>query len=304
MIIAIDETGDFTPESEKLSFFIAALIPQQKADEPINQTQFLKWLKSIPDEKLNKNGEVKGSDLTDEELLTFVNQVYYSNIGICCEVVCFQPNENPESLMKKYKQIELARISRKVDFAKDSGKDDIVKLYEGLAIWYKNAKKMNYQHYFKLILLRRLILKSFRKVAKLSLLPETSDFKTLEKYFNIKIDKDFIRGVDSTKYWKELLKTHFWVNLNKKPLPQSFKLNWDDIISEKCNFVESHEHFEVQIADIIGIIINRFLNRNKAVEAFKKLESNLENISFTKISLKPNPNETNIEPITIKNYKP
>ena len=188
--------------------------------------------------------------------------------------------------------------------AKDSGKDDIVKLYEGLAIWYKNAKKMNYQHYFKLILLRRLILKSFRKVAKLSLLPETSDYMTLEKYFNIKIDKDFIRGVDSTKYWKELLKTHFLYNLNQKPLPQPFMLYFNDIISKKCNFVESHEHFEVQIADIVGIIINRFLNRKKAIEAFKKLESKLENISFTKILLNTNPDETNNEPITITNYKP
>ena len=59
-----------------------------------------------------------------------------------------------------------------------------------------------------------------------------------------------------------------------------------------------------QIADIVGIIINRFLNRKKAIEAFKKLESKLENISFTKILLNTNPDETNNEPITITNYKP
>ena len=105
MIIGIDETGDFSPESEKLSFFIAVVIDQQKNGAPTKQTQFLKWLESIHSEKFNKKREVKGSDLTDEELLTFVNQVYCSNPKIRCEVVCFQPNENPEPLMKKYKQI-------------------------------------------------------------------------------------------------------------------------------------------------------------------------------------------------------
>ena len=60
----------------------------------IKHNQFLEWFKTIPKEKQNSNGEIKGSDLNDDELYEFVKQVYNTDPIVRCEVVCFQPSEN------------------------------------------------------------------------------------------------------------------------------------------------------------------------------------------------------------------
>jgi hypothetical protein len=105
MIIAIDETGDFNPDSELLSFFVAILIDQSNNGLEIKKNQFDQWKKTIPQHKYNVKGEVKGSVLDDNELLNFVKNVYNPDSVLRQEVVFFIPKENPESLMKTFKEI-------------------------------------------------------------------------------------------------------------------------------------------------------------------------------------------------------
>lgn len=319
MIIAIDETGDFSPESEKLSFFIAVLLDQQKGGVAIKQQQFIEWLDTIPQEKIS-NGEVKGSDLTDEELLLFVKKVYNSDPIIRCEVVCLQPSENPEPLMLEFKKIEVLKISRLEELAKADGNYKMAKQYERMAIWHKNARKMHYPHFFKLILLRSIIVQAFNTAIGASIFLELMGDTDSENLLNIqiKIDQDFVRGDDPTIYWKELLRVHFNSKTRQNPIPvldlwnekghpflnkyQSKKdgtLLFNDLFQHSCNFVESHESFEVQIADIVGIIINRFYNRNRAVEAYNELWVKNKKPNFTRIILNSNPDE-NIEPEIIE----
>ncbi len=312
MIIAIDETGDFSPASEKLSFFIAALLDQQKGGIDIKHKQFSEWLKTIPKDKFNENGEIKGSDLNDEELLSFVQQVYNSKPIVRCSIVCLRPNENPEALLQRFKEIEVAQIIRLAELARANGKEAMAKQYDRMAIWHKNAKKMHYPHFFKLILLRSLIVKAFTSAIGVSILLEVLGDKDSENLLNIqiKIDQDFVRGADPIIYWKELLRTHFIDATKENPIPsldawkenghpflEKYKgaedgtLNFKDIFKNHCDFVDSHKHFEVQIADIIGIIINRFYNRQKAIEAYRELKAIVKIASFTKIVLNPNPDE-------------
>jgi len=320
MIIAIDETGDFSPQSDKLSFFVAVLIDQQNGSVGVKHHQFVEWLTTLPKEKFNCNSEVKGSDLSDEELLAFVKQVYNSDPIIRCEVVCMQPNENPEDLMLTFKEIEVSKISRLAELASEDGKEEMAKQYNRMAIWHKNAKKMHYPHFFKLILLRSIIVQAFNTAIGVSILLESLGDNNSDNLLNIqfKIDQDFVRGDDPTIYWKELLRTHFISKTIQNPIPvlDSWKemehpflrkyksekdgtLNFNDLFKQSCNFVQSHEHFEVQIADIVGIIINRFHNRDRAVEACKELWTRIQRPTFTKISLNANP-DTNIEPEIIE----
>src|SRR5699024_407974 len=105
-----------------------------------------------------------------------------------------------------------------------------------------------------------------------------------------KIDKDFIKGREAKQYWKELLRNSFHTYNKKNPLPTLQKwqenghpflnkykgrtrneLNLSNLFRENCDFLESDEHWEIQIADITGIIINRYFNRNKAQKAFENL---------------------------------
>ena len=292
MIIAIDETGDFSPNSTYKSFFVAVLLQQQKGKLDIKKRQYELWLKTIPIEKFNSKNEVKGSELNEDELYEFTEMVYSEEPCVANQIIYFLPSENPESLMKSIKKIEVKSIERIAELARVENKPELVNFYKKLSIWYKNAKKMNYQHFMKLILLRRLVNKSFENAVGVSILYEMVDDSNSENLLNLefKIDKDFIKGREAGQYWKELLRNSFHRYNQKNSIPafQKWKedshpfldkyegrsaneLNFSKLFRENCNFLESDEHWEIQIADITGIIINRYLNRNKAQKAFENL---------------------------------
>ena len=63
--------------------------------------------------------------------------------------------------MKTFKALEFENLMKSAELAKQDGKLEMAKQYERMAIWHKNAKKMHYPHFFKLILLRSLINKAF-----------------------------------------------------------------------------------------------------------------------------------------------
>lgn len=320
MIIAIDETGDFNPDSELLSFFVAVLLDQSNNGIEIKREQFKSWFEKLPKEKLNEKGEVKGSDLTDDELFLFIQSVYNADPVVRQEIVSMHPKENPEDLMKQFKLLEVENLTKVSELAKKDGKNEMAKQYERMAIWHKNAKKMHYPHFFKLILLRDIIVKSFNTAVGVSILLEMLGDKDSENLLNIKykIDQDFVRGDDPTIYWKELLRNHFISNTLKNPVPaldtwkqtghpflEKYKgkedgtYNFKDIFKYNCDFLESHEHFEIQIADITGIIINRFHNRNKAVDAYNEMYRVIKKQKMTRLILNNEPNfDTN--PIIIE----
>jgi hypothetical protein len=148
---------------------------------------------------------------------------------------------------------------------------------------------------------------------------ETAQGIKILSNIKIKIDQDFARGETSILFWKTLLINHIITKTKQKPIsriemgngiqhPFSYKaksvkdgiIKIDDLIMNDCNFVESHENFEVQIADIIAIITNRFHNRNCAFSAYKKLKATIKKASLTEIVLNHNPDETIIEPEIIK----
>ena len=70
-------------------------------------------------------------------------------------------------------------------------------------------------------------------------------------------------------------------------------LNFGEILRDKCNFCHSHEHFEIQIADIVGTIIHRFQNRERCKDAYDKLVERFtkKKHDITHLILNPNPSE-------------
>ena len=306
MIIAIDETGDFQPNSELNSFFVAVILEQQNNKLNTKKAQFLEWLKTIPKEKFNDKNEIKGSDLNENELYSFTEMVFTSEPCVKHQVVFFSPSENPEELMKTFKKIEISKIERLAELSEENGKNEMAEQYRKMAIWHKNSKKMHYPHFMKLILLRSLINKAFNTAVGVSILYEMVDDKKSENLLNLefKIDQDFVRGRDATIFWKELLRNTFISYTNRNPIPtldawetnghpflekykrkDNNKIYLTELFKKNCNFKESDEHWEIQIADITGIIINRFHNRNKAQRAYLNLNKCLKKNKFTKIIL-------------------
>jgi hypothetical protein len=290
MLIAIDESGDFAPGSRQLSFFVAVLLQQQDGGLNTKQEQFQAWLARMPKERSNKHGEIKGSELTDAQLLDFAQNVISPYPPVKIEYVRFCPAENPEEVMQAHKAKEVASVYRIAEQTAADGNASKAREYTNMAIWYKNASRMNYLNYMKMVLLRRLILKVFYSAIGLSILIELlhRDPQSVNLLnITFKIDRDFVRGPDPETFWKELLRSSFrasrdgipvldeWNDdhpfLKKYPLIEEEFLDFSDVFKNHCAFYDSHVSFEVQIADITALIINRYFNRGAAREAYAEL---------------------------------
>lgn len=303
MIIGIDETGDFKIGSEKKSFFIAVLLQQHKNRLEIKREQYKSWLDSISKDKINSKNEIKGSELNEDELLSFAQMVYCKEPAVIHKGMYIIPSDISEELMKEFKEVEVNSLKELVILSRKEGKIKMSEQYEKMRIWYQNSKKMHYPHYLKLLLLRKLINETFRIAVGTSICLEMLDDIESENLLNLefKIDSDFIRAREPNLYWKELLRNEFNNENGRIPVLDSWdrtkhpflkkygkgegKLSFKSLFTEKCNFMDSHDNFEIQIADIIGIIFNRYHNRGLAKEAYEMITCQIQKENLIKIEL-------------------
>jgi hypothetical protein len=307
MIIGIDETGDFSPKSDKISFFIAVMIDQSENGVEKKKEQFSNWFRTIPKEKINEKGEIKGTELDDEMLLSFVNNVYNQEPITRLEISCFDPKENSEELMQEFKEREVNALLNDAKLFRENGNEKKAKRIERMAYWYKNRNNMNYHHFFKLMLLKSIICNSFVTSIGSSIFIELlgNDKKSSNLLgLEFKIDEDFIRGDEAIENWKKLFERAFNQYNKKNPIPtlenwktnghpflEKYKskdletLDFKKIFRELCNFGDSHENFEIQMADIVGIIVNRHINQQKAETAFNALWEKNKRKKFNKVQL-------------------
>lgn len=286
MIIAIDEFGDFNPESERYNFFVAAFI-NQDADkyEGIKQS-FNEWKKSIPKEKVEKDDEVKGRNLNCEELLSFANQVISNDVApISCMQVRIIPADNEKELIDKFRKIELDRFNKLVELCLKDGKKKLAEQYRQLTLWYN---KRNNHQYLKIVILNNIIPKAIKDAIGHSIILDLlgSSFNLLN--IKLKIDRDFINPGHGRTYWGELLRNTFYFFSKENPIPllENWKesghpfldkyrnkgyLDLREVFVDNLDFVNSHEHFEVQIADILCTIFNKFHNHDMCKEAYEAL---------------------------------
>lgn len=313
MILGIDEVGDFAINSEQFHFFLVVQLDQNKNGIEIKKKQFSDWLKTIPEEKINDNGEVKGTDLTDEELYEFAKQVIAADPITRILQVRVVPAENPPELIEKFKEIEIGRIQGAIEYYQENGNQQIVKDLQRLIYWYKNR---NYQHVLKMLILHRAISEALNETIGisilLSLLPGNEEEKNLLN-IKLKIDRDFINGPHPRIFWGEILRNAIREYSKAKPIlvldtwkdsghpflekykTPDGKLNFKDILKENCQFFHSHEHFEIQMADIAGNMVHRYQNRGRCKDAYNKLVEPImkEQIDIIHLKLNPNPTDDN-----------
>lgn len=92
-----------------------------------------------------------------------------------------------------------------------------------------------------------------------------------------KIDRDFIREPRHLLFWRIPLRNQIYHESKAEPLPllkqwqrtghpflETFGSERHAAITEifetRCDFLRSHEHFEIRMADAVGTIMNRFWN--------------------------------------------
>lgn len=307
MIIAIDEVGDFAPTSKRNNFMVAALLNRHNNGIVLKQAQFEQWKNGIDRGKFSKQNEVKGSDLTEDELFRFTNEVILSDPFIRNIQIRVIPSENPLKVFDTFKVMETNLINLLASHFKEIDDKDGEEFFNRFSRWFNHR---NFQHYMKIVLLENCIGRSIQMAMGVSIifwaLRDDSNLMNLE----IKIDKDFINKDGEKKYFKELLRQAFRRITETHPIPMARelvesghpfvrnyllprgKINLGEVFNGRCDFYDSHHHFELQIADILGTILHRAQNKNSCLDSAELIDRTLglRGQVKTHLILNPDPN--------------
>ena len=283
MIIAIDETGDFRPNSNKSNFFIAIHLRQSVSLLKDKEKQYFDWESSLPKSLKNSKGEIKGNALSGEQQLTFVRDVILKNHYVGITPIRFRSIENTEKIISDHKVIQLAGINDSILQAQKANKPHSAKTYRDFANWFRN---LNYQQYMKIFLLGMCIVDGLRNTIGHAISGGYDDELVDIKYL---IDKDFLKGKEQDIFWHELLRNQLYSFSLQDPicLLKTWKetghpfvekyarggyFDLNELFWKNCEFVESHEYFQIRIADIVCSILSKRYNSNSSKKAYNYLK--------------------------------
>lgn len=300
MVIAIDEVGDFAPTSKRYNFMVAALLTRHNNGLAIKQEQFERWKNSIDRTKFTNQNEVKGSDLSEDELFRFTNEVIVSDPVVRNVHIRIIPSETSKNLFDLFKKVETDLIKLLIAHSQEIDDKEGLEFYSKFSRWFRDR---NFQHYMKMVLLENCIGRSVQMAIGVSIihwaLGDDVDLINLE----IKIDKDFINKQGEKKYFKELLRQAFRKMTEEHPIPMARELlqskhpfvlenmlpngmiNLAGVFNHRCDFFDSHRNFELQIADILGTIFHRSQNKNSCLNSAQLINRVLGSRGQTKVHL-------------------
>jgi hypothetical protein len=279
MIIAIDETGDFNPDTKNRSFFVAAHIRQRKTLYKMKQRQFFQWENSLPKSLKNQKGEIKSSLLSDEQLTEFARYILREHFFIGITPYCISPSLNHISVIKKHRKINLMGILEGAKELKEEHRDYDARIYDEFGNWFTNLSDAQY---LKILVLGACITKALANTVWHAITNRFEDELLRIKYL---IDKDFIKEPRHDIFWHELLRNQLYNFSKTTPLPLNEKwktkghpfldkyrkngrLNFNELFWKQCAFVSSHEYFEIRIADAAITIISRYHNKGECREPY------------------------------------
>jgi hypothetical protein len=306
MIIAIDEVGDFAPTSQRYNFFIAALVSQIGNSVETKRQHFEEWKGSLQAGRFTKQGEIKGTELTSEELLIFVRDVIIAEPHIVPVQIRIIPKENSVATLQSFQQVELDAITLSMEYFKEHGMSEREVFFRKMRNWYRNR---NYQHFLKMAALEHCIGRALQYAIGRSIFDSyvnASDDNLMN--LRIKIDKDFINKAGEIKYFQELLRQAFRSITERYPIPiavemvqnnhpfvqayllENGKINMAQLFLHNCTFESSHTNFELQIADILGTVFHRFFNKNQCQDSIDLINESLGSKGQVRIHFIANPN--------------
>jgi hypothetical protein len=283
MIIGIDESGNFDESSNLRHLFVAAFIESKNGKLEIKKQQFLNWEKRLPKETKNQHGEVKGNNLNQQQLLEFLGTVVIQPPFVRTACVSIVPNKNPVHIIEKHRKSEIKQIEYSHTLSSNLGtKKRNLNFLESYVKW---LKKRSNRDYLKMLCLKNLLKNSFHNIIIHCIMNGRIE-ESLDVYY--KIDKDFL--TEENIFWEHYSRRSIQNYTQKNPWPVLD--TWDsehpfikkymyeadgrsviniNLIYKNLNFLDSKENIEIRIADVIGIILNRYYNKNELKNEFDLL---------------------------------
>jgi hypothetical protein len=270
LVVAVDEAGDFKTTSSIDHFYVAAII------RPGKEEQFHRWEAGIP-AKGRKDGEVKGGYLTDDQLHDFVREVVCAQPRVIITRFAIQPSMHAPGNIRAHQAatVRLAEESAKRFRAQRNA--ELATEAAGLARWLGG---MEAAQYVKFATQTKCVSQSLADVVGHSI---TGGFDQNLASLRYKIDRGLLGDSPEERlYWKRtvgmqvrrlaeddrLVSLDTW-DASGHPFLDLYDKDgyWDfnPLFDHRCDFLNSADHFELRIADIVASMHRTFhMSSNQA----------------------------------------
>jgi Protein of unknown function (DUF3800) len=275
----IDDSGSFSLYSPGISLFCAVTIADR--DFPALLDRFIGWRRSVLG---RSEREVKGAELTEKQLNSFVNRVLpASDHDIWLTAVGIDTKLTSEAVVARIRQQASAMFMRASELMGERENFRVQEMYRQMSGW---ANKRSSQNVLWIIALEETVVQSLQHSIVRFMEPEDdAEFESLR----ILIDESFIRRDEHVIFWREWLRNglmkpdrskgiltpHTW-----KERAHPFRLrysvhpglfNFNSLFMRQTGFFRSHNFEGLQLADICANILYRHHRGARDLASYRAL---------------------------------
>lgn len=278
----IDDAGSFSWSSKGISLFAGLIIPDRVASPLADR--FLAWKRSVIGAKSKR--ELKGAELTPNQLESFSYKVFSPVSESPRVTLCgFDTRYEDLSLLTKYRDQTAALFREVAACVEETNPSNrwLIQHYTEMAGWLHRRSPENVLWMWALA---EVIYQTFQhSLAYYHEPPDDVEFETLE----IIIDRSFIRQKEHLRFWRELLRNSLmnrrftvldeWRNrahpFHRKYPAEGNIVDLKEVFGKHMDFGESHNHLNLQIADIAAQICLRYFRGQTSLAAYRNLRKHI-----------------------------
>ena len=281
MHIFIDDSGSFSWHNPGISLFVSVLTPDREIPDLV--ARFAKWKRTVIGKS---NRELKGEELTDNQLYSFTYQVLPHRLhNPLLTVVGFDTRITAEAIIRRCRDqvSEQFGYSSKLVLQHNPSNTGLAQSYTEMSGWARNRSTQNFAW---VNTLEEEILQSVQHLTVYFYDEEyDAEFENIE----ILIDRSFINRERHIIFWKEWLRNGLvgrnhrgeafiipdeWAKRNH-PFVRKYDDNgiceFNDLYHKHMRFEDSRREIGLQIADTCANICYRYYRGNRHLTAYRQL---------------------------------
>jgi hypothetical protein len=279
----IDESGSFGWQNPGRSIFCGISIRDR--DFPNVLDRFLRWRRSIIG---HSRRELKGSELTENQLVSFASKVLPgSDKQIWLTVVGIDTARTRREVIVRLREQASAILQKSSEISGAHGNLRLKESYRQMSGWMNSRSPENL---LWVIGLEQAVIDTLQHTIVRFLEPEDdSEFED----FRIYIDQSFIRREEHAAFWREWLRNQLGKSSNKEltMIPNTWRLRSHPFIRQyeihpglldlnhlfvrNTGFFRSEKIEGLQIADICAHILFRYHRGNGGDDAYGRIRARI-----------------------------
>jgi hypothetical protein len=279
MRVYIDDSGSFSWHNSGVSLFCGVTIPDRDGSAVIER--FASWRRALIGQSKR---ELKGSDLTEDQLASFADTVLVpSDRELWLTVVGIDTRRTREDIIGKLQQQAAVILLRSSELCAEHNNSRLQESYRQMSGWIQGRSPQNL---LWIIALQEAVIDSLQhSIIRFMEPQDDSEFHDLRFY----IDESFIRNEAHVTFWREWLRAELAKSSRSErclipntwrqrdhPFTQAHSvcpglLDLRPLFVRRTGFFRSKNFEGLQIADMCAHILYRYHRGTGCVPAYRRL---------------------------------